>query len=67
MADEILAAVVEPVVETEDPMHAKMVALRAALVNARNKVTGGKRQNMLDQVADGCIDAIEAMLTVLPN
>ena len=48
-----------------DPVHAKMAALRLRLENARSRITGGKRSNMLDQVADGCVDAIDAILSTL--
>lgn len=64
-SDEKSAAVAADVVV--DPTKAKLDVLRAKLVNARGKIVGGKRQNMLDQIADGCVDAIDAMLATLPT
>jgi hypothetical protein len=39
--------------------------LRAKLENARGKIAGGKRSNMLDQIADGVCEAIDAILETL--
>ncbi|HEY8686004.1 MAG TPA: hypothetical protein VIO57_10400 [Chloroflexota bacterium] len=48
-------------------MSAAIIVLRAKLTVARGKIIDGTRLNMLNQVADGCIDTIEALLSVLPN
>jgi hypothetical protein len=60
------AAVDEVAVTSADALHLKMAALRLQLETARSRIAGGKRANMIDQVADGCCDAIDAILATLP-